>query len=149
LTKRVCWCEFPGSRIATDSSLFWPLLGNDAIKAFTGIYGVGKLVAARWYDKGLRSLQDVKEGKFGHELTVAQQIGLEHYHDLQKRIPRAEVTLIYDAVIEAAKGLDPKLVIECMGSYRRGQEDCLFFLSFSFTLFQFPHPDYPFLRRRH
>lgn len=97
---------------------------NDAIKAFVGIYGVGKLVATKWFDKGLRTLDDIREGKFGHELTMSQRTGLMYYDDLQQRIPRAEVTAVYDLVKQAAVKIDKNLIIECMGSYRRGQDDC-------------------------
>ena len=49
-------------------------------------------------------------------------MGVELYDDLNTRIPRDECRRIYESVREVALSIDPKLWIEIMGSYRRGQE---------------------------
>jgi DNA polymerase lambda len=69
------------------------------VLAFQGIYGVGELppcfsprmeslntagvigqkTAYQWYANGCRSLDNVREGKFGVSLSTAQQIGLKFY----------------------------------------------------------------------
>ena len=46
---------------------------------FQGIYGVGPNKAREWYQEGARSLEDLREGKYGIKLSAAQKIGLEHY----------------------------------------------------------------------
>ncbi|KAG8908737.1 hypothetical protein FRB99_002975 [Tulasnella sp. 403] len=89
-----------------------------------GIYGVGPKIAYNWYQRGIRTLDDVRERKNGLELTDAQKIGLEHYDDLQHRMPRAEAAAIFDKIKSEAFNIDPRLRLEIMGSYRRGSPDC-------------------------
>ena len=45
---------------------------------FRGIYGVGTTVAYDWYSCGLRTLDDVKERKFGIKLTPAQEVRVSY-----------------------------------------------------------------------
>lgn len=73
--------------------------------------------------KGVKTVEDLKRPEYFSELTEDQRIGLEYYDDLLSRIPRAEVTKLYEVVLDAAKRVDPKLQVECMGSYRRRQPD--------------------------
>lgn len=91
---------------------------------FQDIYGVGPQLATRWFSLGLRTLEDVAQEKFGIKLTAAQRIGVKYYEDLGQRMPREEAKAIYDRVAETALSLDPKLLLELMGSYRRGRETC-------------------------
>jgi DNA polymerase lambda len=44
------------------------------------------------------------------------------YDDLNSRIPREECRQLYDIIRAEAVSIDPKIWIEIMGSYRRGQE---------------------------
>lgn len=46
-----------------------------ACKAFLGIYGVGPALAREWFQRGLRTLDDVKERKDGIVLTPNQEVG--------------------------------------------------------------------------
>ncbi|KIO27823.1 hypothetical protein M407DRAFT_72655, partial [Tulasnella calospora MUT 4182] len=89
-----------------------------------GIYGVGPKTAYDWYRKGVRSLDDVWAGRGGITLNENQRIGLKYYDDLQTRMPREEAAQIYDKIKAAALGIDPRLQMEIMGSYRRGKADC-------------------------
>jgi DNA polymerase lambda len=43
-------------------------------KLFSGIYGVGPMVARDWYSRGLRTLDDVKAKKGGIRLSPSQQV---------------------------------------------------------------------------
>ncbi|KAG0206768.1 hypothetical protein BGX28_001841 [Mortierella sp. GBA30] len=88
---------------------------------FRSIYGVGSEKATEWYNKGLRTLDDVRKLP---DLTKNQISGLKYYDDLLKRIPRAEVTEIGKVVESAAKKLHPDIQVNVTGSYRRGQPDC-------------------------
>ena len=79
-----------------------------------GIYGVGLKIANLWYDKGVRSLEDIEQGKGDIALTEAQkvkllipfliyadqilQIGLRYYYDLQERMSRKEASEIFEKV---------------------------------------------------
>uniref|UniRef100_A0A8C4X203 DNA polymerase n=1 Tax=Eptatretus burgeri TaxID=7764 RepID=A0A8C4X203_EPTBU len=88
---------------------------------FTGIWGVGHNTAQAWYRQGLRSLEDVRNQA---TLTRQQEIGLQLYHELQQRIPRAEVDCIEHTVQEAAVAVDPAIRVVACGSYRRGRDTC-------------------------
>lgn len=91
---------------------------------FRGIYGVGTTVAYDWYSRGLRTLEDVKQRRFGIKLTAAQDIGVKYYEDLASRMPREEAKDIFDQIVTHAHSIDSKLSVEIMGSYRRGEETC-------------------------
>ncbi|KAF7369789.1 DNA polymerase lambda [Mycena venus] len=93
-------------------------------KIFQGIYGVGQSTAYQWYAAGCRSLDDLKAGKGGVTLTPAQKIGIEFYEDINDRMPREEAKALFNIIKPIALGIDPKLEIHIMGSYRRGKADC-------------------------
>lgn len=84
--------------------------------------GVGPAKAKEWYDVGMRTLEDVKDSrKFGITLTAAQELGLKYYADINERIPRAEVARHFQKIQRAALSIDHYLIVECMGSFRRGK----------------------------
>lgn len=93
-------------------------------RLFQGIYGVGPHTAHSWYVRGLRTLADVRNRVGGIELSAAQELGLQYYADLQRRMPRSEAAEIFERIKAAALQLDPKLNIEIMGSFRRGKPTC-------------------------
>jgi hypothetical protein len=41
---------------------------------FMGIYGVGPAIAREWYQRGLRTLDDVRNRKDGIRLSAAQEV---------------------------------------------------------------------------
>ncbi|KAA8566933.1 hypothetical protein EYC84_010029 [Monilinia fructicola] len=59
-------------------------------------------------------------GIYGVNIKLASKIGIEHYDDLQLRIPRDEVTALGNFVSDTAHALDPDIEITIGGSYRRG-----------------------------
>jgi DNA polymerase IV len=90
------------------------------LRLFLGIYGVGLSQAHKWIQAGYRTLDDlVRKAK----LTPCQQIGIEHYDDFAKRIPRAEVEAHGSYVRKALHRIDPSFEVMIMGSYRRGAKD--------------------------
>ncbi|KAJ7454997.1 DNA polymerase lambda [Mycena galericulata] len=93
-------------------------------KLFQGIYGVGQATAYQWYAGGCRTLDDLLAGKGGVTLTPAQKIGIQFYDDINDRMPRAEAKALFELIKPIALGIDPKLEIHIMGSYRRGKADC-------------------------
>ncbi|KAH6912109.1 hypothetical protein BKA70DRAFT_825893 [Coprinopsis sp. MPI-PUGE-AT-0042] len=100
---------------------------TDAVKTarlFRGIYGVGTSIAYKWYHAGCRTLDDLRKRKGGVKLTSVQKTGLEFYDDINDRMPRDEAKAIYDLIKPLALSLDPKLCIDIMGSYRRGNTTC-------------------------
>jgi DNA polymerase IV len=90
---------------------------NQALQLFMGIYGVGLSQATKWVSAGYRTLDDLREKA---QLSESQTIGLEHYDDLQQRIPRAEVEAHSDIFKSALAGIDPTFEVTIGGSYRRG-----------------------------
>lgn len=86
---------------------------------FLGIYGVGKSTADKWIARGFRTLDDLLQKA---KLNDSQKIGIEHYQDLNTRIPREEVTKLGEYVkVEAAK-VDHEVHLLVGGSYRRGAD---------------------------
>lgn len=92
--------------------------GDDVLKLFMGIYGVGPALAAQWAAKGMRTLEDVKTQVV--KLTPAQKMGIERYEDLNTKIPREEVAALGEVVRDAARQVDADVELTIGGSYRRG-----------------------------
>ncbi|GHJ86075.1 hypothetical protein NliqN6_2477 [Naganishia liquefaciens] len=97
------------------------------VAMFGDIYGVGTRRANEFWNQGARSLDDLRSGSWA--LSEAQKMGLKYYDDLKQRIPRAEVTRLFESIKRTAEQLDgcgdkknDKLCVEAMGSYRRGEE---------------------------
>ncbi|UPK99574.1 hypothetical protein LCI18_010509 [Fusarium solani-melongenae] len=61
---------------------------DEALQLFLGIYGVGTSQAQQWLAQGFRTLDDLKTKA---KLSPNQLLGIEHYDDLNTRIPRREV----------------------------------------------------------
>lgn len=91
-----------------------------AMKALTGIFGVGVRTADRWFREGLRSPDDLI--RTGQQLNRAQQAGVQFYDDLQKAVTKAEADVISDVVEKAVHAVLPGAEIQLMGGFRRGKE---------------------------
>ncbi|KAL7786182.1 hypothetical protein V8C37DRAFT_299365 [Trichoderma ceciliae] len=94
---------------------------DHALQTFLKIYGVGNKVAEQWIAQGWRTLGEVKRHV---KLTPSQMVGIEHYDDLNTRIPRKEVATLGEIVKRAAARIDPAVRLIIGGSYRRGAETC-------------------------
>jgi len=93
---------------------------NDKILAlFMGVYGVGYAQAQKWASRGYQTLDDLRAAT---DLSRNQLVGLEHYDDLNSRIPRREMKALGDYVMETAAKIDPQAELLIGGSYRRGSE---------------------------
>ncbi|TKA57438.1 hypothetical protein B0A53_00667 [Rhodotorula sp. CCFEE 5036] len=92
-------------------------------RELSGVYGIGKAIAEKAAKAGAKSVADLKRDPHKYGLSAATIKGLEHYDDLCERIPRAEVTELYESIKRLSEKIDPKVQIECMGSYRRGAKD--------------------------
>ncbi|KAK1970852.1 hypothetical protein LY78DRAFT_652436 [Colletotrichum sublineola] len=93
---------------------------DKVLQTFLKIYGVGSVQASHFVSQGFRTLEDLKEKA---KLTPNQRIGVDHYNDLNTRIPRSEVKLLGAVVRSEAAKLDPAVQIIIGGSYRRGALD--------------------------
>ena len=86
---------------------------------FTSVLGAGEKTAEKWWDAGMRSMNDLHKNP--QLLTNEQKIGLKYYDDLHKRIPREYIDtfqLMVRYVLAKEVGMDGyELIIA--GSYRR------------------------------
>lgn len=96
-----------------------------AYKELGGILGAGPQTIKRWISSGISTLVDLRKavGADKVKLTNMQKWGLRYYEDLNTRIPRAEVTALGDLVRRRLLALDPNIIFEIAGSYRRGKQD--------------------------
>lgn len=91
------------------------------VELFSKVHGCGAKVALLWFQRGFRTLDDVRRRP--DLLSRQQKIGLELFDDFQERIPREEITKFLDLIKEFALEVDPKLEVRPQGSYRRGAPD--------------------------
>ena len=91
---------------------------KDPINVLTKVYGIGPKKAKEFVDKGITSIDDLKENT--DLLNNAMKIGLTHYEDIEKRIPRDEID-VYNEVFTTvfSKVTPPNSSFEIVGSYRR------------------------------
>lgn len=59
------------------------------IALFGDVWGIGPATAQKLYDKGHRTLEDLKGDP---SLTASQKLGLQYFDDIKTRIPRHEVS---------------------------------------------------------
>ncbi|CAH9129127.1 unnamed protein product [Cuscuta epithymum] len=91
------------------------------ISLFGEVWGVGPATALKLYEKGYRTLDDLKSEE---SLTNAQRLGLKYFHDIKTRIPRHEVEIMDQLLQKVAQEILPGVIIVCGGSYRRGKASC-------------------------
>lgn len=91
------------------------------ISLFGEVWGVGPSTALKLYEKGHRSLDDLKNDD---SLTNAQKLGLKYFDDIRQRIPRHEVQEMEHILQKVGEDILPGAVIICGGSYRRGKASC-------------------------
>jgi NAD(P)-dependent dehydrogenase (short-subunit alcohol dehydrogenase family) len=72
-------------------------------RELSGVYGIGKAIAEKAAKAGAKSVADLKRDPHKYGLSAATIKGLEHYDDLCERIPRAEVTELYESIKRLCK----------------------------------------------
>ena len=94
---------------------------NNPILLFSKVYGIGPKKAKELINKGITSIQQLKENE--ELLNDKQKIGLKYYEDIIQRIPRSEIEL-YKKMLESnfKESAPPDSTFEIVGSYRRGNE---------------------------
>ena len=102
-------------------------LESIAVENFSKIPGIGPSGAAKLYkDYNISTISELKElySKNKKVLNDKQVIGLIHYEDLQKRIPRSEMNIWNDILIDIFNKTTTKNgTIQLAGSYRREKQD--------------------------
>nr|XP_058152689.1 DNA-directed DNA/RNA polymerase mu isoform X3 [Dasypus novemcinctus] len=90
-----------------------------AMKLFTQMFGVGVKTADRWYQEGLRTLDDLRTRP--QRLTQQQQAGLQHHRDLAIPVQQQEAQAL-QRLVEAAVGQAlPGATVTLTGGFRRGK----------------------------
>ena len=95
---------------------------NNPVLLFSEVYGIGPKKAKDLVEKGIKTIAQLRENK--KLLNDKQLIGLEHYEDILKRIPRSEIQEYekhFAGVFSALK--QPTATFSIVGSYRRGASD--------------------------
>ncbi|CAL1543179.1 unnamed protein product [Lymnaea stagnalis] len=93
---------------------------NMAINELTKVTGIGPAAAQKLVSEGIMSIEDLQ--KHSDKLNHHQKIGLKHFEDFEKRIPRAEMIQIQNFVTEQIHKLDKNFKVKVCGSFRRGAE---------------------------
>uniref|UniRef100_A0A3P9APZ9 DNA-directed DNA/RNA polymerase mu n=1 Tax=Esox lucius TaxID=8010 RepID=A0A3P9APZ9_ESOLU len=91
-----------------------------AMKALTGIFGVGAKTADRWFREGIHTPSDLQRS--GHNLNRAQRAGVQYYDDLNQPVRKAEADAIGLIVEKAVSEVLPGAKITLIGGFRRGKE---------------------------
>lgn len=92
------------------------------IEDFLNIWGVGEVKAKLLYEKGYRTIDDIR--KNDSILNRQQLIGLKYYEDLKQKIPRINIVVIQTIIkyiINKDYGKN-SYIMEVAGSYRRGKD---------------------------
>lgn len=108
-------------KIKTDSRINLSLY-QDLLK----VYGVGPVKAkALTEHKDIHSIADLETvlAKEPRLLNEKQKLGLKYYDDIQKRIPRDEISLHEALLKRVFKQSDDRFTVTVVGSYRRGATD--------------------------
>ncbi|KAF5284225.1 hypothetical protein FQR65_LT00225 [Abscondita terminalis] len=95
---------------------------STAINLLTRVTGIGPAKAHQLVQAGIKTLDDLRNNK--HLLNHHQQIGLKHFEDFEKKIPRAEVGEIENLLKSHINAIDSNYGITICGSYRRGKSEC-------------------------
>ena len=97
----------------------------------TEITGIGEVKAvALMKDYGITSVDDLiaryrrGEIRAGKGITHHIAVGLQYYYDLKTRMPWSEADQIATAIRGTLRDIDPRLVVEVCGSYRRMRPTC-------------------------
>nr|CAC38040.1 DNA polymerase mu [Mus musculus] len=89
------------------------------MKLFTQVFGVGVKTANRWYQEGLRTLDELREQP--QRLTQQQKAGLQYYQDLSTPVRRADAEALQQLIEAAVRQTLPGATVTLTGGFRRGK----------------------------
>lgn len=119
--------HFVGEWIETGKIREAEILSKDSrlkiIDDFCKIYGVGPSTAHRWYDQGMRNVEEIKE-KLWSTLNHQQQIGMKYYDDFNHPMSQDQVKVIAEKIHQVAQHvLTTKATwnMTIVGGYARGK----------------------------
>ncbi|KAM3964098.1 DNA polymerase beta-like isoform 2-T3 [Aphomia sociella] len=88
-----------------------------AINLLTRVSGIGPVKAADLVRSGIKSIEDLRKQR--DKLNHHQIIGLKHFEDFEKKIPRSEIENIEEKLKLQIAAIDHEFTITVCGSYRR------------------------------
>ncbi len=117
--------EFVTSRHIAELDILRESAELRAHKELGKIVGVGSATVNKWLKLGVNSLPTLRKaiGAGVVKLNNMQKYGLLYYNDLNTRIPRQEVAAIGALIRAQLMCIDPDIIFEIAGSYRRGRAD--------------------------
>ncbi|XP_066951228.1 DNA polymerase beta-like [Macrobrachium rosenbergii] len=89
-----------------------------AINLLTRVTGIGPAKARELVEEGITTIEALHENK--DKLNHHQLIGLKHFEDFEKKIPREEIENIEKILVKEISSLDSDYIVTICGSYRRG-----------------------------
>lgn len=96
--------------------------GMQAIEQLLKVHGIGPTKAKDLVQThGIKTLEDLKNHV--DLLNEKQKMGLKYVEDFELRIPRKEMEKHAIFVKEAIRSINPDLIVEVVGSFRRGAKD--------------------------
>ena len=97
---------------------------NKSIKELTSVHGIGIKQANEYYSQGIKSIADLRNIYDTLPNTIKK--GLKYYDDIQIKIPREEITMLFKIIEEELYQILDKSILkaEVVGSYRRGKKLC-------------------------
>jgi DNA polymerase/3'-5' exonuclease PolX len=95
---------------------------QSSLTLFENIYGIGPVLARKFYEKGYRKLSDIPI----ESLTSSQALGVRYYSDINSRIPRREIDEVAITLQKIVNDYNSRykatLRVKICGSYLRGRE---------------------------
>ncbi|KAK1316374.1 hypothetical protein QJS10_CPA05g01897 [Acorus calamus] len=91
------------------------------VSLFGEVWGIGPATALKLYEKGHRTLDDLKNEE---SLSHSQKLGLKYFDDIKKRILRHEVKDMEALLQKVGQDILPGVIVVCGGSFRRGKSSC-------------------------
>jgi DNA polymerase beta len=91
-----------------------------AINELCQVHGIGGQTARKFVADGIRTIDQLRK----EPLNKKQQIGVKYFEDLKLKIPRKEVEKHFNFLKNIILEMDNKMIVECVGSYRREEEEC-------------------------
>jgi DNA polymerase IV len=92
------------------------------LNLFWKIHGVGEASARDFFNNGWKSLDDIVEQGW-NTISRDQQVGVKYYDEFLQRIPREEVEMIGDVILDHANHIREGFQMVICGGYRRGKPD--------------------------
>ena len=96
----------------------------NVIEQLSGVHGIGQKMAKQFIEKyNVKNVTELKKKIKSGEIQVGDKlkIALKHHNKFKTNIPRAEIDIVNQMLSKIIKKIDPELVYNIAGSYRRGK----------------------------